>query len=118
MSDNVHWVVEVGIKDGQLDAFKALANELSGETRHEDGTLAYEWYLSDDGGTCHIYERYADSAAAMVHLGNFGAKFAERFMAIAEPTRFVVYGDASDELRAGLAPMGAVQMSQIAGFVR
>jgi quinol monooxygenase YgiN len=118
MSDNVHWVIEVNIKDGQLDAFKALANEMSKATKAEDGTLAYEWYISDDGKHCHIYERYADSAAAMVHLANFGAKFAERFLACGEPGRFVVYGNANDDVRAGLAPMGAVHMSQIAGFVR
>jgi hypothetical protein len=54
----------------------------------------------------------------MVHLGNFGAKFAERFLACGDPGRFVVYGNAGDDVRAGLAPMGAVHMTQFAGFVR
>lgn len=29
------------------------------------------WFVSDDGGSGHIYERYADSDAVPTHLGNF-----------------------------------------------
>ena len=38
--------------------------------------------LSEAGQTCTVLERYADSAAAMVHMGNFGEKFAPRFLAL------------------------------------
>lgn len=119
MSDNVHWILELKIKDGALDSFKALMNEMASTTEaNEPGTLNYEWFISDDQKTCHLYERYADSAATMVHLGSFGANFADRFMAVVEPTRFVVYGNPNDEVRAALAGLGAVHMTQIAGFAR
>ncbi len=119
MSNNVHWILEVAIKDGELDNFKALAEEMSAATKaNEPGTLAYEWFVSADGKTCHIYERYADSAATMVHLGSFGANFAERLLAIAEPKRFDVYGNPDDQVRAALAGFGAVHFDQVAGFAR
>jgi hypothetical protein len=54
----------------------------------------------------------------MTHLGSFGQNFAERFLAAADPTRFVVYGNPNDEVRGALAGFGAVHMSQIGGFVR
>ncbi len=66
MSDAIHWVIELAIKDGQLDAFKALMTEMVEATQaNETGATHYEWYISDDEKTCHIYERYVDSAATM-----------------------------------------------------
>ena len=58
------------------------------------------------------------SAATMVHLGNFGSKFAERMLAITEPTGFTVFGDPSADVRGVLADFGAVHMAQVAGFAR
>ncbi len=94
MSDAVSWVLELTVKDGQLAAFKALAEEMSAATQaDEPGTTHFEWFADEDGKTAHIYERYAGSAATMVHLGNFGTKYAERFLACVDPSRLMVYGD-------------------------
>lgn len=66
MSDAVHWLLALNIKEGELDNFKALVKEMVDATKaNEPGTLNYEWFVSDDEKTCHIYERYADSAATM-----------------------------------------------------
>lgn len=92
--------------------------EMVESTRAEDGAEAYEWFISADGGTCHIYERYADSGAAMVHLGTFGSRFAERFLACVEPTGFYVYGAPSDEVRSVLDGFGAVYLAEFGGFAR
>ncbi len=119
MSDVVHWLLEININEGELDNFKALMKEMVDATKaNEPGTMNYEWFVSDDEKTCHIYERYADSAATMTHLASFGQNFAERFLAAVAPARFVVYGNPNDEVRAALAGFGAVHMSQIAGFAR
>ena len=119
MSDVVHWVLAVNIKDGEYATFEALMGDMVTATQaDEPGALAYEWYVSADKTSCHVYERYADSAAVMVHLGNFGAKFGARFMEILTPTSFLVYGPASDEVRGALGPMGAVHMDEVGGFAR
>jgi quinol monooxygenase YgiN len=119
MSNIVHWVLELDIKDGEADNFKSLMNDMVEATEaNEPGTMNYEWYVSGDGKQCHICERYTDSAAVMTHLASFGEKFAERFLAILGPTRLVVYGNPSSEARAALAGLGAAHMEQVGGFAR
>lgn len=119
MSNVVQWVLELNIKDGELENFNALVNDMVEATKaNEPGTTIYEWFVSDDGKQCHICERYVDSAAVMTHLASFGEKFAERFLAILEPTRLVVYGNPSSEARKALAGFGAVHMEQVGGYAR
>ena len=118
MSSVVSWNLRVTINAGQLEAFRTLMQEMVASTEAEAGTLSYEWFLSEDSGSCHINERYADSDAVMEHLGSFGANFAERFLGCVAPTSIDVYGDASDEVRAGLAGFGAVHHSPFGGFSR
>jgi len=119
MSDTVAWMLELAIKPGELDNMKALMNEMVEATQtNEPGTLNYEWFISEDEKSCHIYERYADSAAAMIHIGNFGQHFAKRFMAVFEPTRRVVYGNPNEEVRKILSSRGGVFMGPLGGFGR
>lgn len=119
MSDVVQWVLELNIKEGKYGDFEALMAEMVAATKaDEPGAHVYEWFASDDKTTCHIYERYADSAAVMTHLGNFGAKFAKRFLDVLEPTRLTVYGNPSDEARAALAGLNAVVMGEVGGYAR
>ena len=114
MATTVSWNLQLSVQEGRLDEARSLMSEMVEATRAEAGTLGYEWFLTEDGTTCHICERYADSAAALEHLGNFGANFAERFLACFAPTGFYVYGEPSDEVRAGLAPLGVTSVAAIA----
>ncbi len=119
MSDQFHWDLDLAIKDGQLENFKALAEEMAAATEaNEPGTVNYQWYISDDNKTGHIFERFTDSAAAMAHLGAFGQNFAERFMATLDLVRFEVYGNPSDEVKDAIAGMGAVTMKPLTGYAR
>ena len=118
MSDVVAWLVDHSIKSGQLDNFKTLVEEMVQSTRNEPNTLAYEWFLSEDDSSCHSYERFADSAAAMTHLGNFGEKFAERFLPLVDIRQFTVYGAPNDEVKAVLSGFGATIMGPLNGFAR
>ena len=92
--------------------------EMVEATKREPGTTGYEWFLSADGTTCHIREEYADSDAAGTHLANFGANFAERFLACFTPTAFYVYGDPSAEVRTVLDGFGAHYLGTFGGFSR
>ncbi len=119
MSDHVYWILEVTVKPGEADNFTAVMNDMVEATQaNEPDTLNYEWTLSADGATCHIYERYADSAAVMTHLASFGANFADRILAAVEPTRFTVYGDPSTDVREALGAFGPAYMTPCAGFSR
>lgn len=119
MSQNVYWMLELDLKAGRVDDFRALMDEMVTATReNEPGALGYEWSLDDDGTRCHIFEHYANSDATMVHLGNFAEKFAARFLDILSPTKFVVYGYPDRQVREALAPFGATYMQPVGGFTR
>lgn len=118
MSDVVSWSLQMKVRDGSLNDARALVREMVASVRDEPGALTYEFFLSDEGSSCHIYERYADSDAVMAHLGNFGANFAERFMGCFEPTSFSVYGPASAEVRGALEAFGATHFATLDGFRR
>ena len=116
--DNISWNLKLSVNDGQLEQFRDLMNEMVEHTRAETGCMTYDWFVLPDGSEVHIQERYTNNEAALTHLGNFGANFAERFMALVTPRSFVVYGPASDAIQEALKPMGAVFMSHFGGFRR
>jgi len=66
MSSPLSWVIQISIKPGQRDTFTQLMHEMVADTKNnQPGTHTYEWFIGDDGATVHIYERYADSDAAI-----------------------------------------------------
>jgi len=95
-----------------------LIAEMVASTHGEAGTLAYQWFVSNDGSAVHIYERYATSGAVMTHLQAFGSKFAERFFAAAELTRWMIYGTPSAEVKSALTTFGPTYLGPLGGFVR
>jgi quinol monooxygenase YgiN len=119
MTDHVSWLIELSIKPGELSNMKALMGEMIEATQaNEPDTLAYEWHINDDGDSCHIYERYTDSAAVLVHLGTFGERFAERFLSTMDPVKLTVYGNVSDDARIALDGLGAAYHPSTSGFTR
>ena len=74
--------------------------------------------MEPDGAACHIFERYADSAAVLTHVGAFGEKFAGRFLEMLTPVRCVVYGSPSPQVKEGLAVLNPVYMRLVGGFNR
>ncbi len=119
MNDTVSWVLEMAIKPGELDNFKALMEEMVEDVQAtQPDTTHYEWFFNEDGSVCHLYERYADSAATMIHLNSFAENYAERFLGAADPTRLTVYGNPNDEVRGILGGFGAVIMAQLGGYAR
>jgi quinol monooxygenase YgiN len=68
MATEVSWMLELSLNPGHEAEFTALVTEIVAVTStNEAGALTYEWSLSADGATCHIFERYADSAAVLTH---------------------------------------------------
>ena len=118
MSETVSWLLELAVKPGQLESFRTLMEEMVESTKEESGTLAYEWFVDDAGQAVHIYERYTDSGAALVHGETFGQRFAERFLACADPTNLSIYGTPSEELKAGLAGFSPSYLGPFGGFAQ
>lgn len=116
-ADDVHWHITMTVNAGKADAVKPLLDRMVAATRaNEPDALTYDYM--GDGDQVHIYERYADNAAAMTHMGNFGANFAGEFLETFTITSVVVYGPAGDDLKEGLAPFSPTYFPQISGFSR
>ena len=118
MANTVSWNLQMSVRDGHLDDARELMNEMVSATLEEPGAQSYEWFLSRDGKICHINEQYLNSDAVMVHLGNFGSRFADRFLTFFEPTSLSVYGEPSTEARAALDGFGASYLEWLGGFNR
>jgi quinol monooxygenase YgiN len=116
MGDQIAWQVALAVKPGQLDNFRALTGEMVAFTRTEPGVLSYQRFVTEDGSFVHIYERYADSAAALAHLRSFAKAFAERFSRMADRMHFTVYGNPSLELKALLDGFGATYLRPFGDF--
>lgn len=115
-SDDIHWVLAVRIKEGKEDQFEELMPEMIAATEAEEGTKIYEWLRHDD--LVHLYERYHDSDAALVHMMNFGEEFADRFVDVFEIESFSVYGPASEEVRSAASDFHPVHFERVGGFAR
>ena len=63
MGDEIAWVVELAVRPGQLDNFRALTGQMVESTRPEPGALSYQRFVSEDGRTVHLSGRYADSGS-------------------------------------------------------
>jgi quinol monooxygenase YgiN len=116
-SDQVYWMLTVTVD--KMDEFKSLIKKLVAATEKEPGALQYEYNVGDDQKTVDVYERYADSKAALFHLGEtFGPNFSKEFFALTKPTRFVIYGTPTDEFKKAVTDFHPIYMTPVDGFTR
>jgi quinol monooxygenase YgiN len=118
MGNEIAWQVELAVKPGELENYRALIGEMVEFTETEPSTLIYEYFISQDGQTIYVYERYADAAAAVAHLLAAGKRFGGRSAHMVEIRRFLVFGMPSAELRAILDRLGATYLALFAGTHR
>ena len=71
MSGQSSWCVELAVKPGQFDNLIKLTGEMVAFASKEAGVLVYQRFISDDNKRMHACEWYADSDAALAHLGSF-----------------------------------------------
>lgn len=116
MNSKISWQVELAVKPGELDNFRALTSEMVEYARHESGILIYERFISDDGKVVYVYERYADSSSAISHLQAFKAIYGKRFVDMVERKRFTVFGIPSDDLKEMLDGFDATYLAPFDGF--
>lgn len=119
MTENIYWIFELTIKENQVDNLKKLMKEMVDATEaNEQGTMVYEWAISNDNKKCHIHERYVDSEATLTHLATFSSRYAARLMETGDATGFVVYGNPNEDVKKILDGFNAVYMKPIGGFIR
>ena len=71
--EGIHVTARLKIHDGQLEAFKALAEQALHVVREKDtGTHRYDWFFNADQSECVVLEHYADSQAILDHATHAG----------------------------------------------
>lgn len=118
MSSEIWLIAEFTIKDGEIDAFKEVANMFITTVKmNEPDTLTYQLYFNDDQTKCLVLEQYCDSQAVLTHLKNVGA-LVLKLLKTAQLTRGEIYGNASAKLKLAATPFGAKFFKHWDGFVR
>ena len=87
------------VRDGQLEGFKRHAVEMMRQTREKDtGTLAYDWFLSNDGTECEVREAYVDADAFVEHAFHVREARDTLFGDFAYDHQMTIYGDPEPRL--------------------
>jgi len=90
---------QLKIRDGQLEGFKRQAAEILRQTREKDtGTLAYDWFLSEDGTQCEVHEVYVDADALVQHAMNVREAREVLYAEFAYDHKMTFYGEPSPRL--------------------
>lgn len=116
MFENIGWIVEAKLKPGKKTEFEQVMQEIVEATKNEEGTLNYQYYLSDNGDVL-VYERFADIDSAHIHISNWD-RFADRWIAAAEPTRMVHLGELPEDVRIRHKALEPLWLKPFGGFVR
>jgi len=120
MSNYIRTDVELSIKEGRLDDFKALISKMINNTAEkEPDALVYEWYVSEDGREGHLLETFTDSDAFILHLKNI-SPFLDPLWGVSTLTGFKTFGNPSPELQQALAsfPLGIQYFTHTNGLTR
>ena len=106
ITKNIYWTITGKVKDGELENMKKAIEAMVVATRTEDGAISYDFSLSDDDTTLHIYERYKDSEATLEHMKNVG-NLLPAFIGCVDLEPITIIGNCSNELKQAWEAFGA-----------
>ena len=117
MSEHVKFFLEAKVNSGYASTLEPLMKEMVAATSLEDGTLGYDWFVSDDGNSFMVNESYKDANSFRIHLETF-AKFSDRFLEAFEIQKIVVYSGVTPELKEIMADFNPIYLTQIGGLTK
>jgi quinol monooxygenase YgiN len=109
VGEEIAWRVELSIKPDQVGNLLALTDEMVESASAEEGCLSYKRFISPDGESVHLYERYLNSAAAQAHLTIFSERFKARFAGMVDRKNVTFAGMDHPSVAARLARNEAVK---------
>jgi quinol monooxygenase YgiN len=115
----VRLTVSLTVNEGQLDAFKSIADAMTESTKTEPGTLGYEWFGSSDGNRFRLVETYADAGAVEAHfMGPVVQEWVPKLAAVCAVDGFEIYGDPGPKVAEMAGRFGAVVFNYLLGINR
>jgi quinol monooxygenase YgiN len=105
----VRLTVNMTVQEGQLDAFKSIAQTMTEGSKAEPGTLGYEWFAAADGKRFRLVETYADAAAVEAHfMGPVVRRWVPKLAAVCAVDGFEIYGEPGPKVAEMAGGLGAV----------
>ena len=115
----VRLTVNFAVNDGQVEAFKSIAQTMTAGSKAEPGTLGYEWFAAGDGKHFRLVETYADSSALEAHfMGPVVQEGVPKIVAVAKVEALDFYGDPGPKVTAMASGFGAVVFQYWLGIDR
>lgn len=108
--------VNKGFSSTDVEEFLVKFSKFVRET--EPGTYDFGYFISSDGKSVNLVEKYYTSSDFVAHLNNFeNSDYSKEFMTLFTLNKVIIAGDASDELKAKAKAYGAELRPQIGGWI-
>ena len=121
-SKAITFIIDLAVNADSNEDLTLFSQEITNNVlKTEDFCLEYGYYVSEDGTSVTLYEKYIDSESAIKHGQNFMAgPFFDRFFNLFTLNKFIVTGPASDEFKKFTSENGFVieYRNSIDGFIR
>ena len=89
----VSWTIICSCKPDSFDQISALAAKMTEHFQsNEPDTTNFEFSVNSAHDEVHVYERYTNSAQALLHMKAFGDLFGADFMGLLTPVKVIAYG--------------------------
>ena len=121
-SDDITFIIDLKVNPNSSENLNVFVNEITQNVINtEDFCLEYGYYVSEDGISVTLYEKYIDSESAVKHGQNFmEGPFFDRFFNLFTLEKFIVTGPASDEFKNFTQENGFIieYRNSVGGFIR
>ena len=121
-SKAITFIIDLAVNADSNEDLTIFSQEITTNVLEtEDFCLEYGYYISEDGASVTLYEKYIDSESAIKHGQNFmDGPFFDRFFNLFTLNKFIVTGPASDEFKKFTSENGFVieYRNSIDGFIR
>ena len=121
-SDHITFIIDLKVNPNSTENLDVFVNEITQNVINtEDFCLEYGYYVSEDGISVTLYEKYIDSESAVKHGQNFmEGPFFDKFFNLFTLEKFIVTGPASDEFKNFTQENGFIieYRNSIDGFIR
>ena len=116
MREDIYWIASGQIKPGKYEDFLTIIEQMAEVTRAEEGSISYEFNVTDDHTVVQVFEHFRDDASAVHHLTKTLPLFGEAYGETASIDGLVVYGDPQGEAKEILDSLGSVYLRPVSGF--
>ena len=121
-SDDITFIIDLKVNPNSSENLDVFVKEITQNVINtEDFCLEYGYYLSEDGISVTLYEKYIDSESAVKHGQNFmEGPFFDRFFNLFTLEKFIVTGPATDEFKNFTQENGFIieYRNSVDGFIR